>query len=37
MEPQDKSDAKIVCKSLEKVQGRVGETAVVCADDGPGL
>lgn len=37
MEFHDRSDAKIVCKALEKAQERVGAVAMVCADDGTDL
>ena len=37
MELHDKSDAKIVCRALEKAQNKVGKAAMVCADDGPDL
>lgn len=32
-----KSDAKIVCKALEKAQKKVGKVVMTCADDGPDL
>lgn len=37
MELHDKSDAKIVCKALEKAQEKIGKAVMVCADDGPDL
>jgi hypothetical protein len=37
MEIHEKSDAKSVCKALEKAQKKVGKAAMVCADDGPDL
>jgi len=37
MEFHDRSDAKIVCKALEKAQEKVGAVAMVCADDGTDL
>ncbi len=37
MELHDKSNAKIVCKALEKAQKKVGKTIMICADDGPDL
>lgn len=37
MELHDKSDAIIVCLTLEKAQKKVGKVAMVCADDGPDL
>ena len=37
MEIHEKSDAKSVCKAMEKAQKRVGKVAMVCADDGPDL
>jgi hypothetical protein len=37
MEIHEKSDAKSVCRALEKAQKKVGKVAMVCADDGPDL
>jgi hypothetical protein len=37
MEFHDRSDAKIVCKALERAQERVGAVVMVCADDGTDL
>ena len=37
MEFHDRSDARIICKALEKVQEKVGTIAMVCADDGTDL
>ena len=37
MEFHDRSDAKIVCKALEKAQEKVGAVVMACADDGPDL
>ena len=37
MELHDQSDAKIVCKALEKAQEKVGKVVMACADDGPDL
>jgi hypothetical protein len=37
MEFHDQSDAKIVCKALEKAQEKVGAVVMVCADDGTDL
>lgn len=37
MEIHERSDAKSVCKALERAQKRVGKVAMVCADDGPDL
>ncbi|HNA62597.1 MAG TPA: hypothetical protein PKW79_05940, partial [Rhabdochlamydiaceae bacterium] len=37
MEIHEKSDAKSVCKALEKAQKKVGKVTMVCADDGPDL
>lgn len=37
MEFHDRSDAKIVCKALDKAQEKVGAVAMVCADDGTDL
>lgn len=37
MELHNKSNAKIVCKALEKARKRVGKVAMICADDGPDL
>jgi hypothetical protein len=37
MELHSKSDAKMVCKALEKAQKKVGKISMVCADDGPDL
>ena len=37
MEFHDRSDAKVVCKALEKAREKVGEVVMACADDGPDL
>ena len=37
MEFHDRSDAKIVCKALEKAREKVGGVVMACADDGPDL
>lgn len=37
MEFHDRSDAKIICKALERAQERVGAVVMVCADDGTDL
>lgn len=37
MELHDQSNAKTVCKALEKAQQKVGKVVMVCADDGPDL
>ncbi len=37
MELHDRSDAKIICKALEKAQRKVGRAVMACADDGTDL
>lgn len=37
MELHNQSDAKTVCKALEKAQDKVGKVVTACADDGPDL
>lgn len=37
MEIHEQTDAKVICESLKRAQKRVGQAAMVCADDGPDL
>ncbi len=37
MEIHEQTDAKVICESLKQAQKRVGQVAMVCADDGPDL
>ena len=37
MEIHENSDTKSVCKAIEKAQKKVGEIAMICADDGTDL
>ena len=37
MEIHEKTDARVICESLKQAQKRVGQVAMVCADDGPDL